>query len=136
MKTLEIKNFQIPQLVGAGEQGLRQALPSFVYFPLDEEKDAKATAIAWDDERETCVGTFARERGKELPRRMIASAKSWLCHGGIDRRAKILPRVDGGGEEEGGLMSPLEACAQFLSHLRKAWDNTTGETNSPSTTRC
>ena len=49
-----------------------------------------------------------------------SSAKSWLCHPGVDRKAKILPW---GIEEDGPRVSPLEASARYLDHLRRAWDH-------------
>ena len=112
----EITQFGIPQVVSAGSQDEQATLPSFVYFPLQEELDGKMASVEWDKAREHCVGYFARNRGAELPSRLIASAKSWLCHVGIDRREKILPLGD---EPQ---MSPMEACAALLRHLREAWD--------------
>ena len=50
--------------------------------------------------------------------RMIASAKSWLCHPGVDRSAPILPW----GESEGPKLSPIAAQALILGHIRDAWD--------------
>src|SRR3982750_1899795 len=50
--------------------------------------------------------------------RMIASAKSWLCHPGVDRGAPILPW----GESDGPKLSPINAQAQVLRHIREAWD--------------
>ena len=51
--------------------------------------------------------------------RMIASAKSWLCHPGVDRQAAILPWGDGDGPK----LSPVEAQALILGHVRDAWDH-------------
>jgi hypothetical protein len=34
---------------------------------------------------------MARSRGAATPIRLVSSAKSWLCHAGVDRRAAILP---------------------------------------------
>ncbi|MFW5875083.1 MAG: Hsp70 family protein, partial [bacterium] len=48
------------------------------------------------------------------------SAKSWLCHGRVDRRARILPW--GAGDKMPGI-SPVEATAAYLSHIRKAWNH-------------
>lgn len=115
----EITQFLIPQIIAAGNQSDDPSLPSFVYFPLPEELKTKIAGIDWDAERNHCVGIFARERGSELPVRMIASAKSWLCHSGIDRRAAILPL---NADEDSDKMSPLEACASLLKHLKEAWN--------------
>lgn len=117
---LAIEQFSIPQLTAAGVQSEDFSLPSFIYCPLQEELDAKQAGISWDPSRKYCVGIFARNRGAELPARMIASAKSWLCCSGIDRRSKILPTISS--EEDLDKMSPLEACAALLRHLRESWE--------------
>lgn len=114
-----IQQFPIPQIVSSGIQGEQLSLPSFIYFPLPEEQTAKNVQLEWDDSKTHCVGIYARDRGAELPSRMISSAKSWLCHAGIDRRQKLLP-IDS--DEDMGCMSPLEACSELLKHLREAWD--------------
>ena len=54
-----------------------------------------------------------------MPGRLISSAKSWLCHVGVDRTAPILPW---GGGEDLKKMSPLEVSAQYLLHIRNAWN--------------
>lgn len=101
-----IEQFAIPQ---ATKNGLNEQLmlPSFLYFPLPEEK--KITS--------PCVGQFARERGSEVPHRLISSAKSWLCHAGINRREKILPN-----SSEECKLSPIEAISEILRHLKDAWN--------------
>ncbi len=109
----EIQQFAIPQIRAAGALAEADTLPSFLYFPLENEK----TELEWAKERSFCVGEFAKERGGEIPDRLIASAKSWLCHDGIDRRAQSLP-VDSDGQK----MSPVEVTAEFLRHLSEAWN--------------
>jgi hypothetical protein len=47
------------------------------------------------------------------------SAKSWLSHGKVDRHAAILPW---GAPDAVAKLSPVEASAAYLSHLRLAWD--------------
>lgn len=114
----QIQQFQIPQVTLSGSQGEEPFLPSFVYFPLPEELKSGCTQLEWAPKQDYCEGVFARDRGAEIPSRLIASAKSWLCHSGIDRRAKILPIST---EAEMEKMSPLEACSAFLRHLADAW---------------
>lgn len=97
------------------------SLPSFIYYPLPEELAAKAAALEWDSARPFAIGTFARDRGAEIPTRLITSAKSWLCHAGIDRREKILPLEF---EDPDNKLSPLEACSEILRHIRESWDYT------------
>ena len=49
----------------------------------------------------------------------MASAKSWLCHSGVDREAAILPW---GAPSEVSKVSPVEASRRLLQHLAKAWN--------------
>lgn len=118
-KESSIQQFQIPQMVKSGLQEARPSLPSFIYFPLQEELDSQIAGISWDPSRSLCVGAFAHHRGSELPSRLIASAKSWLCHAGIDRRAPSLPLME---DDEIQKISPLHACAELLRHLKEAWE--------------
>lgn len=119
-----IEQFAIPQLTAVGTQGEALSLPSFMYFPLSEELKAQHAAISWNPSNPFCIGTLARDRGTELPSRLIASAKSWLCHGGIDRREALLPFAS---EDVTSKMSPLDACSELLRHLREAWDSKMSE---------
>jgi hypothetical protein len=114
-----IKQAELQQIVEANTQSTLLSLPSFIYYPLTEELSAKIASLDWDSGRSFTIGTFARERGKELPARLVASAKSWLCHSGIDRRQSLLPFES---EEVSNKISPLDACSEILRHLREAWD--------------
>ncbi|HXT57864.1 MAG TPA: Hsp70 family protein, partial [Pirellulales bacterium] len=57
--------------------------------------------------------------GAASPGRLIASAKSWLCHPGVDRTAELLPWHGAADVER---LSPVEASGRYLAHVRKAWD--------------
>lgn len=115
--TKEIQRMSIPQVIAPGLQGENASLPSFIYFPLEEELEAKSVSVDWDLDREYCIGVHAKERLSEMPGRTIASAKSWLCHDGMDRRERFLP-ID----RDGKKMSPVEASAEYLKHLKESWD--------------
>ncbi|HYP77419.1 MAG TPA: Hsp70 family protein [Polyangiaceae bacterium] len=106
---------EIEQLVGAGAVAKRALLPSFLYFAHESEP---ALALPWDAERRFCVGELARSRGAEAPQRVIASAKSWLSYGGIDRRAGNLPL---GAPDDIEKISPVETSFRFLDHLNEAF---------------
>ncbi|MGW8322746.1 MAG: hypothetical protein ACWGSD_14440, partial [Thermodesulfobacteriota bacterium] len=82
-----IRLFEPPQLVAPGEVAARPVLPSFLYLPGSYELSEGSTCLPWDEERGYAVGEFAREQGGLVPGRLVSSAKSWLCHGGVDRTA-------------------------------------------------
>jgi molecular chaperone DnaK (HSP70) len=109
----------VPQVVHAGEVAPQPLLPSFLYLPGEVELPAGAVALPWDADRGYAVGAFAREQGASVPARLVSSAKSWLSHAGVDRRSAILPW---GAPDEVPRLSPLEASARYLQHLREAWD--------------
>src|SRR5258708_6387181 len=82
---------QVPQVVQPGTVEPRPLLPSFLYLPGPKEQAAGSLALPWDAERDYAAGEFARNFGSQVPTRLVSSAKSWLCHSGIDRRQPLLP---------------------------------------------
>lgn len=114
-----LEQIAIVQTMAAQTPGSSFSLPSFIYYPLPEELKAKIAELPWNKKAAFTIGTYARDRGAELPIRLIGSAKSWLCHPGINRREKLLPLES---EEESNKMSPLEACSEILRHLHEAWN--------------
>ncbi len=120
-----IEAWPIPQVVAPGEVDARTTLPSFLLLPTALEMKPEAMALPWSGARGWVVGEMARERGGELPLRLVSSAKSWLSYGGVDRTAAVLPWRGATAEQEadeGERVSPLEASARYLAHLRDAWD--------------
>jgi len=109
----------IPQLVNPGEVRDEPLLPSFLYIPGSADFSAGATALPWNETPPFVVGALAQKRGAEVASRLVASAKSWLSHAGVDRTAPILPPSAPEGVQK---ISPLEASRQYLEHLRAAWD--------------
>jgi hypothetical protein len=110
----------IPQLTAPGAVEAQPLLPSFLYLPHTAELTDGDLNLPWSSTQDFAVGEFARARGALTPIRLVSSAKSWLCHSGVDRRAGILP-FDAPPEVE--RVSPLEASTRYLTHLRQAWDN-------------
>lgn len=111
--------FPIPQWVDVDEAEARPLLPSFVYLPGQGEFAQGSRRLPWQTDGGPIVGAAARKLGAKVPGRLVSSAKSWLCHAGVDRRAKILPWQTGAEVEK---ISPVDASALFLSHLREAWN--------------
>ncbi len=124
-KEPEVRLFPIQQLVAPGEIDERPMLPSVRYHPTDGELIDADTRLPWpkpdigDNVPQSVVGALARQLGSKTRGRQITSAKSWLCHGAVDRTADILPW---GAPEGVAKISPVLASADFLSHIRSAWN--------------
>jgi molecular chaperone DnaK (HSP70) len=114
-----IRVFDVPQLIGAGETGRASTLPSFLYFPDSAEMDSAALHLAWSSSPDGIAGMYARDHGALVPARQVASAKSWLSNQSVDRTAPLLPWLN----EDGRRISPVEASARILAHLRDAWNH-------------
>ena len=117
----DIRAFPVPQLVAAGETAPRPMLPSFLYLPGPHELPADASRLPWRADSDRIVGEFARIQGGRVPAHLVTSAKSWLCHPNVDREADILPW---GAPAEARRVSPVEASAEYLRHIRDAWNHT------------
>ncbi|GAA5217474.1 Hsp70 family protein [Corallincola platygyrae] len=110
--------FAIPQLVGPGQIEAKNALPSFAYLPHEAELPAHQSQLPWG-ESPYVAGLLARELGAKTPNRLVSSAKSWLGHGEVDRRAPLLPLQPAEGVNQ---LSPFEVCRHYLQHMVNAWD--------------
>jgi molecular chaperone DnaK (HSP70) len=115
-----IKVFEIAQLANPGEVRAAPLLPSFLYFPTEDEVSSGTVSLPWEERPSSIVGTMARDQGAVVPSRQVSSAKSWLCQSAIDRTANILPRE---AEPPEPMASPVEASARYLMHLRNAWNH-------------
>ncbi len=109
----------IPQLVAPGAVEARPLLPSFLYLPHADEFRAGDLGLPWQHDTARIGGELARHQGTMTPIRLVASAKSWLCHPDLDRKAPCLPA---GAPAEIPQLSPFDASVQFLTHLRNAWN--------------
>jgi molecular chaperone DnaK (HSP70) len=119
-----IRLFKIPQLTGPGEVSALPVLPSFSYLPGAYDISDAAIQLPWKHDDPGFVGRFARDHGSRVPSRLVASAKSWLCHSGADRRAPILPWGSG---DDVRKISPVQATALYLNHIRLAWNSQHGD---------
>ena len=115
-----IKALPIPQIVALNDVGDRPVLPSFLYLPSSKEFAAGAVDLPWSKGVDKVVGIFARDHGAKVPGRLVASAKSWLSHAGVDRKSPILPW---GAADDVAKVSPVEASTAYLAHLRDAWNH-------------
>ena len=116
----QIQIFNVPQLTNESEIRRLPMLPSFLYIPGEYEISKQSIILPWGTQSDNFVGMFAREQGAKVPSRLVSSAKSWLCHDRVDRKAKILPWGD---TIEVPRVSPVTASASYLDHIRKAWND-------------
>jgi len=110
----------IPQLTSPGAVEDKPQLPSFLYQAHEAELAEGSTALPWTQKPEHLVGEIARTLGSKTPIRLVASAKSWLCHAGVDCKSPILPSD---APEEIERVSPFAATTAYLQHLHDAWRN-------------
>lgn len=115
-----VEDFAIPQLQRPGEVVTQALLPSALYAASEHELPAGAAQLPWGPSPPLIAGEFARWQGARVPGRLVASAKSWLSHAGVDRTAAILPW---GAPAEVAKVSPVDASAQLLAHLAAAWNH-------------
>ncbi len=112
----QIRVLPLPQFISPDEVESRDSLPSFHYQPVA----GQCSNLPWQKKAESySVGVFARDEGAKTSGRQVSSAKSWLCHPGVDRTAKLLPWH---GAEDVERLSPVEVSASYLKHIRQAWD--------------
>ena len=117
----QVDLFEIEQLVGPGQVAARPLLPSVRYHPAPGEISPGDLQLPWmppDGGDAVVTGRLALDLGAQVPGRLVASAKSWLSHASVDRMAPILPW---GAGEDVTRVSPVEASASYLAHVRAAW---------------
>ncbi len=110
----------IPQLTAPGMIEDNQQLASFAYLAHDAEIGEGATALPWTPKPDYLLGEIARNMGSKTPIRLVSSAKSWLCHAGVDCKQAILP-VDA--PEDVARISPFNATKAYLQHMLAAWNH-------------
>jgi hypothetical protein len=110
----------VPQLTSPGMVEEQYQLPSFLYQAHEAELAEGSTSLPWIAKPDYLVGEIARNLGSKTPIRLVASAKSWLCHAGVDCKAPILPAD---APEEVERVSPFEATTAYLQHMRDAWQS-------------
>jgi len=116
----QIKTLAVPQVVAPGQTEVRETLPSFHYQAASGEFAPGALKCPWHrEDPQFAVGFFASDHGTLSPGRLITSAKSWLCHTGVDRTASLLPWH---GAADVDRLSPVEVSARYLAHVRDVWN--------------
>jgi hypothetical protein len=115
---LEQQVMDIPQLTSPGVVENQAQLPSFIYLAHQAEITAEDKSLPWSANPDYLVGEIARTMGAKTPIRLVASAKSWLCHAGVDCKKAILPAES---PDEIERISPFQATVSYLQHIHDAW---------------
>lgn len=110
----EIKLAPIVQELAKGAVEKLDVLPSFLFERIKEKP-----VLPWESDSKFILGEYGRERGADVPDRLISSAKSWLCNSRIDRKKPVLPWNS---PETVAKLSPFESMVKFLNHVREAWN--------------
>jgi len=100
--------FPVPQQLSESTIGVGELLPS---------------TVALLDSGSRLIGRAALELMEYGAVPVVSSAKSWLIVDTIDRRAPILP-LNQTVSSFAKKVSPIEASALYLSHLREQWNET------------
>ncbi len=95
------------------------SLASFLYLQTDQDQQSGVLAVPGRDSTSPVVGEYARRISADQPERSIAAAKSWLCHGKVDRHAALLPW---GAPDELPKISPVAATQLILQQLVASWE--------------
>jgi molecular chaperone DnaK (HSP70) len=123
------KVLPVPQWESPVATSASLTLPSFNYLTTPHERQGafQAESAGLPELAGGWIpGSYARKRMADTPTRVIHSAKSWLCHGGIDRTAAILPWHSDQVPPEDRL-SPVQASSAYLIYLRESWDRAFAE---------
>ncbi len=113
----DIQLFQIEQLIAPGQVAAKSLLPSVRYHPAENELPADDLIFSQPGTH-AVIGEAARLLGAKSKGRLVTSAKSWLSHPSVDHNADILPW---GGDEGIEKVSPVDASASYLRHIRTVW---------------
>lgn len=116
----QVTVMDIAQMTAPGTVETAQQLGSFLYQPHEHEMSEASRRLPWSESPTALVGAIARNLGAKTPIRLVASAKSWLCHGGVNRRDAFLPQ---GSPEDVAKVSPLRATELYLEHIKQAWEH-------------
>lgn len=115
-----ISLFKVPQIIAPGEIEDLELFPSFCFFFDKKLNKEEMMNPPWNSKSQYTVGSYARDYGATIPNRFISSAKSWLCHSGVERKDKILPW---GGNLDEVMHSPLKITSFYLEYVKKAWNH-------------
>ncbi|MGO3343770.1 MAG: Hsp70 family protein [Marinomonas sp.] len=107
----------IPQVMADGSVQEFHYLPSAIYLLAADEK--LDPVLPWrHGDKARIVGVGALALGQRRAGQLVQSAKSWLSHRQVDRRAAILPWASDFAKK----LSPVEASEVLLTHIKQSWN--------------
>ncbi|MGZ0657236.1 Hsp70 family protein [Coraliomargarita sp. W4R72] len=110
-----LEDLSILQVVGPNTVEARSGLASNIYIAAPDEFPADAFNLpGLNQPSSRVVGAFARQHGAQVPDRLVASAKSWLCSTQVDHREPILPWQSTSVEAK---LSPIDASRLYLEAM-------------------
>lgn len=113
------KLLSIPQVMENGSVQEFTYLPSAIYLLGKDEEGGSGPVLPWKEKNaDIIVGVGALALGQRRAGQLVQSAKSWLSHNQVDRRAAILPW----GSDFPKKVSPLSTIIYLLSHIRQSWN--------------
>jgi molecular chaperone DnaK (HSP70) len=115
MEDPSISPFAFKQYSSSGDLKESFSLPSFIFFPPDQEEKIYPETDGLD----CIIGELAQVKSQELPSKVVSSAKSWLGQKGLKEEGKILPLLE---EEKEKKISPLDSIALLLGSIKLKWE--------------
>ena len=128
MPQKSLQTLSIPQWHDNTSYRSQNLLPSFCFIPpknwnkkLKEQLPHKKNLNQEKSECTYIIGELAKRKSIDFPEHVIQSAKSWLTHPHIDRRAPILPwkSTEINSSKQ---LSPVECSALYLKYLQEVWN--------------
>ena len=119
------RGVNVTQILSPGVVGERSLLPSSLYIPAAGEYAPGSLALPWDEPaaESAVVGTFARERGAQVPDRLVSLRQVLAVPHRRRPHAPILPWHS---DRRKASSRRFEASRRYLAHLRDAWSTTCG----------
>ena len=136
----KLHTFNVPQVVAAGQVQDAAAVAVVPLPPRPARSRARVHRPAVEEEPARHRRRVRPQPRGKVPGRLVSTAKSWLCHPGVDRTAPLLPWA---APPDVPRLSPLEVSARYLEAPRRGLERgpepqarTTSSKSKTSCSRC
>ena len=120
----DIMIFKIPQMLSPGLVVELSTLPAMRYFEPDFHMNPDLYRLPWGASG-VLLGEIAKDKLLAGDTTVVSSVKSWLAHPLLDTGQKILPL---GNQSNSAKVSISEVLVEYLSYIKKSWNNKFTET--------